>query len=79
MNWIAWLMVGGFLKGYRTQVLGVTAFISALGAFAVGDMSLVELIQHIPIMFGGLAVAALGAKQNTVANNMDVPVTKDVK
>lgn len=72
MNWLAWLMVGGFLKGYRTQVLGVSAFFSALALFAVGDMSFVDLVKSIPMMFGGLALTALGAKVNTVAKTGDV-------
>jgi hypothetical protein len=62
MNTIAWLISGGFAKGYRTQILGVTAAVSAVGLWAVGDMSLAELITDLPIILGGLGLAALGAK-----------------
>jgi hypothetical protein len=62
MNSIAWILTGGFAKGYRTQILGVTAALSALGLWAVGDMSLAELVAALPIMLGGLGLAALGAK-----------------
>ena len=62
MNAIAWMLTGGFAKGYRTQILGVTAALSAVGLWAVGDMSLAELVAALPIMLGGLGLAALGAK-----------------
>lgn len=67
MNTLAWLITGGFAKGYRTQVLGVTAALSALGFWAVGDMSLVELVTELPIVLGGLGLAALGAKVDDAA------------
>ena len=38
MNTIAWIVTGGFAKGYRTRILGVTAALSAIGLWAVGDM-----------------------------------------
>ena len=74
MEMLVWLMSGGFLKGYRTQILGVTAFVSALGLWAIGDMTMVELVQKVPVMLGGLGIAALGAKANTVAANLNVSV-----
>jgi hypothetical protein len=40
MNSITWILTGGFAKGYRTQILGVTAALSAIGLWAVGDMRL---------------------------------------
>jgi hypothetical protein len=67
MNTIAWLLTGGFAKGYRTQVLGVTAAVSAVGLWAVGDMSLAQLITELPIILGGLGLAALGAKVDDAA------------
>jgi len=39
MENLAWLISGGFAKGYRTQVLGVTTGLSAVALWAVGDMS----------------------------------------
>jgi len=67
MNAIAWLITGGFAKGYRTQVLGVTAALSAVGLWAVGDLSLSELIAQLPLVLGGLGLAALGAKVDDAA------------
>jgi hypothetical protein len=55
-------LTGGFAKGYRTQVLGVTTALSALTLWAVGDMSLADLLGKLPIALGGLGLAALGAK-----------------
>ncbi|MEM9592359.1 MAG: hypothetical protein AAF967_13660 [Pseudomonadota bacterium] len=62
MTTLAWLITGGFAKGYRTQVLGVTTALSAVGLWAVGDLTLAQLVTEIPIVLGGLGLAALGAK-----------------
>ncbi len=64
MQTITWLFTGGFAKGYRTQILGLTAALSALALWAVGDMSLADLIAKLPIALGGLGLAALGAEVN---------------
>ena len=57
MENLAWLISGGFAKGYRTQVLA-----SAVALWAVGDMSLADLLGKLPIALGGLGLVALGAK-----------------
>ncbi|HEV7463495.1 MAG TPA: hypothetical protein VGN85_06250 [Methyloceanibacter sp.] len=44
MNTLTWLNTGGFTKGQRTQVLGVTTALSAIALWAVGDMSLADLL-----------------------------------
>jgi hypothetical protein len=62
MENLAWLISGGFAKGYRTQVLGVTTALSAVALWAVGDMSLANLLGNLPIALGGLGLAALRAK-----------------
>jgi hypothetical protein len=62
MHNIAWLITGGFAKGYRTQILGLTTALSTLALWAVGDMSLSELMAKLPIILGGLGLAALGVK-----------------
>ena len=67
MNVLTWLFTGGFAKGYRTQILGVTAALSAIGLWAVGDMSLADLVTELPIILGGLGLAALGAKVDDAA------------
>ncbi len=72
MNTIAWFVTGGFAKGYRTQVLGVTAALSAIGLWAVGDMSLAEPVAALPVMLGGLGLAALGAKVDEAKRSRSV-------
>jgi hypothetical protein len=62
MQTLTWLMTGGFAKGYRTQVLGVSAALSAIALWAVGDMTLAELVAKLPVILGGLGLATLGAK-----------------
>jgi hypothetical protein len=62
MHNIAWLITGGFAKGYRTQILGLTAALSTIALWAVGDMTLTELMAKLPIVLGGLGLAALGVK-----------------
>ncbi len=62
MQTLTWLITGGFAKGHRTQVLGVTTALSAIALWAVGDMSLAGLLGKLPIALGGLGLAALGAK-----------------
>ena len=62
MHSIAWLLTGGFAKGYRTQILGLITALSALASWAVGDATLAELVARAPVIFGGLGLAALGVK-----------------
>ncbi len=71
MNNLAWLISGGFAKGYRTQILGVTAALSTVGLWAAGDMSLADLVTQLPIVLGGLGLAALGAKVDDAATGKD--------
>lgn len=61
---LAWLLTGGFAKGYRTQILGLTTAISTIALWTVGDTTLTDLIAKLPVIFGGLGLAALGAKVN---------------
>jgi hypothetical protein len=62
MNILGYILSGGFAKGYRTQILGVGAAASIIAMWAVGDMSLTDLIAKLPAVLGGLGLAALGAK-----------------
>ena len=62
MNTLTWLISGGFAKGYRTQILGLSMAVSALGLWATGDTTLMELVGKLPLLLGGLGLAALGAK-----------------
>lgn len=59
---LAWLITGGFAKGCRTQILGITTALSTVALWAVGDMTIADLIAKAPVIFGGLGLAALGAK-----------------
>ena len=69
MNILGYLLSGGFAKGYRTQILGVSAALSVVAMWAVGDMSLTDLLAKLPVMLGGLGLAALGAKVNDKAGS----------
>lgn len=60
---LAWLITGGFAKGYRTQILGITTALSTVALWAVGDMTIADLVAEAPVI-GGLGLAALGAKVN---------------
>ncbi|HEX2448927.1 MAG TPA: hypothetical protein VHK26_12215 [Methyloceanibacter sp.] len=62
MNNVAWVFTGGFAKGYRTQILGLITALSAVASWAVGDMTLADLVSKAPVIFGGLGLAALGVK-----------------
>jgi hypothetical protein len=59
---LTWLITGGFARGYRTQILGLSTAISAIAMWAVGDATLTDLFAKAPAIFGGLGLAALGAK-----------------
>ncbi len=59
---LTWLITGGFAKGYRTQILGLSTALSAIALWAVGDATLSDLFTMAPAIFGGLGLAALGAK-----------------
>lgn len=61
METIGWLVTGGFAKGYRTQILAGLAFVSAVAAWAVGDM---DTGTFVVTVFGSLGLGTLGAKIN---------------
>jgi len=44
---LTWLLAGGFLKGYRTYILVGVAAITSIASFAVGDMSLTDLVKAL--------------------------------
>lgn len=73
----AWLITGGFAKAYRTQILGITTALSTIALWAVGDMTIADLIAKVPVIFGGLGLAALGAKVNDATQ--PAPQTKHTK
>lgn len=67
MNTLTGLVSGGFAEGYRTQILGLSTALSALGLWATGDTTLMELVGSLPVLLGGLGLAALGAKVDDTA------------
>jgi hypothetical protein len=80
MDNLTWLITGGFAKGYRTQILGVSAALSAIALWAVGDMTLADLLAKLPFALGGLGLAALGAKVaggNASKTGAGEPITKE--
>ena len=61
---LAWLSRRRFCQGSRTQILGLTTALSTIALWAVGDTTLTDLIAKLPVISGGLGLAALGAKVN---------------
>jgi hypothetical protein len=67
---LLWFIQGGFLKGYRSQVIGVATglggLIHALAQWAVGDLSPISLMQAIgenwALIAGGFGLATVAAK-----------------
>lgn len=54
-------MTGGFLSGYRTYILGGLLAVQAIAGFAVGDLTLVQLMNQAPEILGGLGLMSLRA------------------
>ena len=67
---LLWLLQGGFLKGYRSQVIGIATglggLIDAFALWAVGDRSLFSLGHAIgdnwALIAGGFGLATVAAK-----------------
>lgn len=67
---LLWLIRGGFLKGYRSQTIGIATglggLINALALWAVGDRSLISLGHAIgenwALIAGGFGLATVAAK-----------------
>ena len=55
------LMTGGFLSGYRTYILGGLLAVQAIAGFAVGDLTLIQLMNQAPEILGGLGLMSLRA------------------
>lgn len=66
---LAWLI-------NRTQILGITTALSTIALWAVGDTTLADLIAKAPVIFGGLGLAALGAKVNDEATPQTTKTAK---
>lgn len=67
---LLWLIQGGFLKGYRSQTIGIATglggLINAFALWAVGDRSLISLGHAIgenwALIAGGFGLATVAAK-----------------
>lgn len=55
------------VKGRGCDCLGLSTTLSALGLWATGDTTLMELVGKLPLLLGGLGLAALGAKVDDTA------------
>lgn len=55
------LLSGGFARGYRTYILGAILALQAVAQWAVGDVSLAELLNRAPEILGGLGLMTLRA------------------
>ena len=58
---LGYILAGGFARGYRTYILGAVLALQAAAQWAVGDASLVELINRLPEILGGLGLMTLRA------------------
>src|SRR5438046_3195639 len=73
MENLAWFLTGGFAKGHRTKVLGATTAPSAVALWAVGDMSLGDLLGKLPIALGGLGLATPRRQKSTTPRRPPEP------
>ena len=53
------ILTGGFFAGKKTFILGWMIVLQAVVAWAVGDMTLAELITQAPEILGGLGLITL--------------------
>lgn len=61
MDILTKLLTGGFLAGYRTYLLGAIVAIQAVAGWAMGDMTLPQLLEQLPEIAGGLGLMSLRA------------------
>ncbi len=61
MNALTSLLTGGFLSGYRTYILGFLIFAQAVASWALGDLTLSQLLDQLPELLGGLGLMSLRA------------------
>lgn len=55
------ILTGGFARGYRTYILGAIVALQAVAQWAVGDAALVDLLNRLPEILGGLGLMTLRA------------------
>jgi hypothetical protein len=76
MPLLASLLTGGFLKGYRTYLLGIALALSGLARYLAGDATLAQLLDSLPEILGGLGLASLRAAVQTILPAVEVVLTK---
>ena len=55
-NMITYLLSGGFLKGYRSYIIGTILVVQAVSAWAMGDMGLMALLDKLPEILMGMGI-----------------------
>ncbi len=55
------ILTGGFLSGHRTYILGGLLALQAVANWALGDITLSQLLDQLPELLGGLGLMALRA------------------
>ena len=60
------LLTGGFLKGYRTYLLGFALAATGLAKYLAGDLSVAGLLDMLPEILGGLGLASLRSGVQTL-------------
>lgn len=58
MDKIMYIITGGFLKGYRSYILGIILIVQAVASWAVGDMSFMTLMEQLPELLAGAGIMA---------------------
>jgi hypothetical protein len=83
---LLWLIQGGFLRGYRSQTIGVATglggLINALALWAVGDQSLISLAHAIGenwgLIAGGFGLATVAAKIERSKQGTDAQTVSEI-
>lgn len=64
------ILSGGWAKGYRTQLLGIGVLYGTVVAWAVGDMSLADLVDKLPGLVTGAGLVFVGDKLDSVKKSV---------